>query len=598
MLGALNNFTITTKSIDVDGNQPSWPISWILADADPQETSGSTSYRDIQFTYYYINNQYLYLRLECYGTPDFNNYPDSRYKMFIDTDNPHNMGSSGSKFYESEFLFFIEDSSKLGADGIGDIYLLEDLNNNGFINDDWPDYIHTPGRISDTNIAGYRIIGNCLDFYICLNNINNVINPYITWTTDQGDPNLDAAPNIDRSNCFWNAELLKSDLSIIKTDSGYSVYPGDSFTYNLNITNCGPDKAYYINIIDNLPSEISYNFSDYEPNIINPQTYWWVIPFLDSGSSISINLGVKVNDNATGTILNTAQVISDSYDPMPGNNLDTIQTVINITSSNDDSSNDNSTDNNSSNDNSTDNNSSNDNSTDNNSSNDNSTDNNSSNDNSTDNNSSNDNSTDNNSSNDNSTDNNSSNDNSTDNDGSYGGFSDEETSTGGESNSSPVENLSAGKNNDTIDTYNPTTGDNQLNYPPSNPDINGPTIGIINIEYNFSIVSTDINNNNIKYMVDWGDGTSSESDSLEAGEYFETTHKWIQPGNYNIKVSADDNQTNSTNELTITINEPKQLDLPYSSNFGLIPILLLALLLLLLLILAEKRRKDKEEQKK
>jgi uncharacterized repeat protein (TIGR01451 family) len=563
IFGIYNGLCITSKSANVDESQPSWPTLWIPVDADPAEISGSNIYRDIKFTYYFFNNYYFFARFECYGTPDFNN-TDSRYKLFIDTDNPHNMGISGSKVYESEFLLFIEDSSKLGADGIGDIYLLEDLDNNGFISDDWPDYVNTPGRITDTSIADYRIVGNCLDLYVRLNEINNIINSYITWATDQADPNLDAAPNIDRSDCFWNMELLKADMSIMITDDGYSVYPGDSFTYSLNITNYGPSEAHNINIIDNLPSEISYNFSDPAPNSISSNSYLWVIPSLDPGCSMIINLGVNVNDDANGSIFNTAQVISDLYDPMPGNNQFTIQTEITTIGSGEGDPDDNSTGDNGPGDSDTGDNSTGDNGDGDSGSGDNSTD-----------------------------------DSGSSDSGSFGGYPDGETSTGEEADIPPIENLSSGENNYTIDIYNTTDGVNQLNYPPTNPDVYGPTEGFINIEYNFSIASTDIDNNEIRYIVDWDDGTSSESGFLITGESFNITHKWTQPGDYKINVSADDDNTNSTSELTIKINKPTQLKtLDSSNNIWLIPILLLALLLLLLLALLEKRRKDKQGKKK
>ena len=73
--------------------------------------------------------------------------------------------------------------------------------------------------ISNTSIAGYRIIDHCLDIYIRQANIDNPIYPYFTWSTDQGDPNLDSSSANDQSDSYWNSDLSKADISIEKFDS-------------------------------------------------------------------------------------------------------------------------------------------------------------------------------------------------------------------------------------------------------------------------------------------------------------------------------------------------------------------------------------------
>jgi uncharacterized repeat protein (TIGR02543 family) len=137
----------------------------------------------------------------------------------------------------------------------------------------------------------------------------------------------------------------------------------------------------------------------------------------------------------------------------------------------------------------------------------------------------------------------------------------------------------------------------QPNRPPSDPTISGPSEGFINVEYNFSIVSSDDDNDAIKYVVDWGDGTFDESDFLPPGSPFDLTHKWTKTGNFTIIVSADDNETVSIDETTITIDEP---DIPEEDNFILLLLLLLALIILLIVAILAKRKKDKkkEENKK
>jgi hypothetical protein len=138
----------------------------------------------------------------------------------------------------------------------------------------------------------------------------------------------------------------------------------------------------------------------------------------------------------------------------------------------------------------------------------------------------------------------------------------------------------------------------QPNRPPSNPNITGPSHGFVNIEYNFSVVSTDEDNDKIKYTIDWGDSTYNESDFLSSGILFEVKHKWSQIGNYTIKVVADDNMTISTNDIKITIDEPNIPVIPVQNNICLIFLALLGILLMILFLLLAKDRKDKDEENK
>lgn len=131
------------------------------------------------------------------------------------------------------------------------------------------------------------------------------------------------------------------------------------------------------------------------------------------------------------------------------------------------------------------------------------------------------------------------------------------------------------------------------NSPPSDPEITGPEEGVETVNYDFSIVSTDEDNDDIFYIIDWGDGTKTMSDYLPSGESFKAIHKWKESGKYTIKVTADDGQAVSHNEVTITVDKPI---IPVENNFLLILLALLALMLLLLfLLLAKKKKKGDEE---
>ena len=256
LLCLFNCVALFTPSVYADESQPEWPTSWILIDTDPNEghVGPTHDYRDINYAYYSLDENYLYFRLECYGFPDFAQEQD-RYKWFIDIDDPHNMIWTGGTVGDAEYLFFVEDTDD---DGDGEVYLLEDLDDNGLF-DEWegpPDYWYNE-IITDTSIANYTILDKNVSLWIKLENISNPSNAYFTWATDQENTNLDSTPTLDRSDTY-EADLSKADLSIVKYDDPDPVAAGEPLTYTLNVTNHGPHDAENVNVTDTLPAEVSF----------------------------------------------------------------------------------------------------------------------------------------------------------------------------------------------------------------------------------------------------------------------------------------------------------------------------------------------------
>jgi uncharacterized repeat protein (TIGR01451 family) len=311
----------------VTADQPQWPTSWILYDTDPTENGASDDYRDVKNAYCNKDDNYLYFRLECYDVPSFTDDHKVRYKIFLDIDDPHNMIRSGGTVYDAEYIIFVEDTSPPEGDGIGDVYLLNDVNNNGTIRDDWPNYLITPGPVLDNNIAGYRIDANCIDLYVSQINISNPLYSYFTWSTDHDDPNFDSSPQIDRSNSYWDEDLSKADISIEKSDSIDPVSSGGFFSYSLNVINHGPNVAINVNVTDVLPEEVSFVSSNFAYEFID-STYWWNFPSLSVGESKVITISVEVDNGYTGVIYNFASVYSDTREPSPFDNEDTEQTTV------------------------------------------------------------------------------------------------------------------------------------------------------------------------------------------------------------------------------------------------------------------------------
>jgi len=83
------------------------------------------------------------------------------------------------------------------------------------------------------------------------------------------------------------------------------------------------------------------------------------------------------------------------------------------------------------------------------------------------------------------------------------------------------------------------------NVPPITPEIDGPQNGIKNTKYSYAAVSTDEDNDEIRYIFDWGDGETTTTDFLPIETTTTQTHKWDAAGKYTIIVKAFDGQTES-----------------------------------------------------
>ena len=93
------------------------------------------------------------------------------------------------------------------------------------------------------------------------------------------------------------------------------------------------------------------------------------------------------------------------------------------------------------------------------------------------------------------------------------------------------------------------------NEPPTAPDIYGPPSGPKGVELFWAIVSKDPDENQVKYLIEWGDGDSEETDFYQEGIAVEASHTYEEEGGYTIKVKAEDEKggigEESTFELTI-----------------------------------------------
>ena len=115
------------------------------------------------------------------------------------------------------------------------------------------------------------------------------------------------------------------------------------------------------------------------------------------------------------------------------------------------------------------------------------------------------------------------------------------------------------------------------NIPPDSPNIIGPTTGVVGIEYEYTIETTDPEDEDIYYYVEWDDGTNTDwIGPYPSGEILTVNHTWTSPDNYNIRAKAkdindDESEWSNNYPMAIIENEPPnppEIDGPNHGKVG------------------------------
>ncbi|MCK4364947.1 MAG: PKD domain-containing protein [Thermoplasmatales archaeon] len=100
------------------------------------------------------------------------------------------------------------------------------------------------------------------------------------------------------------------------------------------------------------------------------------------------------------------------------------------------------------------------------------------------------------------------------------------------------------------------TGSN--NQQPLAPTIDGPTSGTPETSYTYNFVTTDPNDDDIYYYVDWGDGETEDWDGpYNSGDGSSASHTWSSQGIYTVKVKARDSYGAEGPWGTLKVNMPR-----------------------------------------
>ncbi|MCX6664401.1 MAG: hypothetical protein NTZ75_09180 [Euryarchaeota archaeon] len=103
---------------------------------------------------------------------------------------------------------------------------------------------------------------------------------------------------------------------------------------------------------------------------------------------------------------------------------------------------------------------------------------------------------------------------------------------------------------------------NMPNNPPNTPTITGETNGTIRTSYYYTIQTTDPDQDDVQYHIDWGDNTTTITDLNESGEEIIVSHTWNTKGTYNVKVKAIDEYYAESEWATLTVTMPCSFNKP------------------------------------
>lgn len=104
---------------------------------------------------------------------------------------------------------------------------------------------------------------------------------------------------------------------------------------------------------------------------------------------------------------------------------------------------------------------------------------------------------------------------------------------------------------------------NQPNRPPTNPIITGTKNGPKNTFYTYTVISTDLDNDKINYIFNWGDLLSNPSGFLPSGTSFTANHSWTSAGRYDVIVTVNDSQLASSSKIMVYIDAVQTGDIGY-----------------------------------
>ncbi|MDG6218517.1 MAG: PKD domain-containing protein [Candidatus Thermoplasmatota archaeon] len=101
------------------------------------------------------------------------------------------------------------------------------------------------------------------------------------------------------------------------------------------------------------------------------------------------------------------------------------------------------------------------------------------------------------------------------------------------------------------------------NTPPSIPSITGPSQGTAGTSYEYAIVSTDPDGDDISYYIDWGDGNSTGWTRLRpSDDPLLASHSWDEKNTFTVQAKAKDIHEAESDWATLEVTMPRAYNYP------------------------------------
>ena len=97
----------------------------------------------------------------------------------------------------------------------------------------------------------------------------------------------------------------------------------------------------------------------------------------------------------------------------------------------------------------------------------------------------------------------------------------------------------------------------EVNTPPETPTIDGPDNGEVGTAYFYTVNAVDPEDDDIRYIIDWGDGEIDTTGYSQSGVDITQIHTWTEEGTFTIIVKAQDIKGEIGPEITKTVTMPR-----------------------------------------
>lgn len=107
------------------------------------------------------------------------------------------------------------------------------------------------------------------------------------------------------------------------------------------------------------------------------------------------------------------------------------------------------------------------------------------------------------------------------------------------------------------------------NQAPYSPELSGPPSGKPGTSYAFTVVTTDPEDDNVYYYIDWGDSNTEWVGPYLSGEEVTVSHSWSKKGTYTIKAQSKDvygDESEWSDTLTVTMPRARTINTPFLTH--------------------------------